>query len=184
MHYVQENLLPAREEFCPSSGNLPPPAPATPSPSAAAAPTSTPSAPTTKPPTPAPTKAPNCDNPGTCQNRLGDQIFAGSVRMGTTEALDDPNSPQSQARDWILEECYATIPIDPCTASQLILNEQRYGLAVMYYGLGGDSWNAGANPGQDAAAGPGQWMSGLNYCEWVRRLRMEVHPSNNWCVMI
>lgn len=132
----------------------------------------------TKAPTPSPTQstdAPsistmptltNCDNPGTCQNRLRDQIFAVSVRMGTTEALDDPNSPQSQARDWILEECDATIPIDPCTASQLILNEQRYGLAVMYYGLGGDSWNAGANPGQDAAAGPGQWMSGLNYCEW------------------
>lgn len=36
----------------------------------------------------------------------------------------------------------------------------------MYFGLGGDSWNKGANPGQDAAAGPGQWMSGLNYCEW------------------
>jgi len=132
----------------------------------------------TKAPTPSPTQstdAPsistmptltNCDSPGTCQNRLRDQIFAVSVRMGTTEALDDPNSPQSQARDWILEECDATIPIDPCTASQLILNEQRYGLAVMYYGLGGDSWNAGANPGQDAAAGPGQWMSGLNYCEW------------------
>jgi hypothetical protein len=136
--------------------------------------------------TPAPTKAPtpspiastdapslstmptltNCDNPGTCQNRLRDQIYGVSVRMGTTAALDDPSSPQSQARDWILEECDAVIPIDPCTASQLILNEQRYGLAVMYFGLGGDSWNAGANPGQDAAAGPGQWMSGLNYCEW------------------
>ena len=132
----------------------------------------------TKAPTPAPTastEAPSvstmptltdCDNPGTCQNRLRDQIYAVSVRMGTTEALDDPNSPQSQARDWIVEECDAAIPIDPCTASQLILNEQRYGLAVMYFSLGGDSWNAGANPGQDAAAGPGQWMSALNYCEW------------------
>eukprot|EP00574_Skeletonema_japonicum_P006502 CAMPEP_0201737828 /NCGR_PEP_ID=MMETSP0593-20130828/43408_1 /ASSEMBLY_ACC=CAM_ASM_000672 /TAXON_ID=267983 /ORGANISM="Skeletonema japonicum, Strain CCMP2506" /LENGTH=639 /DNA_ID=CAMNT_0048231889 /DNA_START=12 /DNA_END=1931 /DNA_ORIENTATION=+ len=108
----------------------------------------------------------DCNNPGTCENRLRDQIFAVSVRMGTTEALDDPNSPQSQARDWILEECDAEIPIDPCTASQLILNEQRYGLAVMYFGLGGDSWNVGANPGQDKAVGSGQWMSGLNYCEW------------------
>jgi hypothetical protein len=108
----------------------------------------------------------NCDNPGTCQNRLKDQIYAVSERMGTTAALDDPSSPQSQARDWIVKECDAVIPIDPCTASQLVLNEQRYGLAVMYFGLGGDSWNKGANPGQDAAAGPGQWMSGLNYCEW------------------
>lgn len=136
----------------------------------------------TPPPTPQPTPSPtisteapsvstmptltDCSNPGTCENRLRDQIFAVSVRMGTTEALDDPNSPQSQARDWILEECDAATPIDPCTASQLLLNEQRYGLAVMYFGLGGDSWNVGANPGQDAAAGPGQWMSGLNYCEW------------------
>lgn len=134
--------------------------------------------PPTKAPTPSPTQsteAPSvstmptltdCENPGTCQNRLRDQIFAVSVRMGTTEALDDPNSPQSQARDWIIEECDAVIPIDPCTASQLNLNEQRYALAVMYFSLGGDSWNAGSNPGQDAAAGPGQWMSGLNYCEW------------------
>lgn len=132
----------------------------------------------TPPPTPSPTmstEAPSvstmptltdCTNPGTCENRLRDQIFAVSVRMGTTDALDDPNSPQSLARDWILEECDAVIPIDPCTASQLLLNEQRYGLAVMYFGLGGDSWNVGANPGQDAAAEKGQWMSGLNYCEW------------------
>eukprot|EP00985_Skeletonema_marinoi_P026181 scaffold20073_cov95-Skeletonema_marinoi.AAC.2 len=59
-----ENLTPAREEFCPSSGNLPPPA--TPSPSAA--PTSTPSAPTTKPPTATSeptTKAPSMDMPST-----------------------------------------------------------------------------------------------------------------------
>ena len=137
---------------------------------------------TTPAPTPGPTQSPiqstdapslstmptltNCDNPGTCQNRLLDQIYAVSVRMGTTATLDDPTSPQSQARDWIVEECDATIPIDPCTASQLILNEQRYALAVMYFGLGGDSWNAGANPGVDAAVGPGQWMSELNYCEW------------------
>ena len=133
-------------------------------------------------PTPAPTAAPtfsteqpslstmptltNCDNPGTCQNRLLDQIFALSVRMGTVDALSDPSSPQSQARIWIIEECDALIPIDPCTASQLLLNEQRYALAVMYFGLGGDSWNAGANPGLDPNAPPGQWMSGLNYCEW------------------
>jgi len=137
-------------------------------------------------PTPAPTAAPtqsptfsteqpslstmptltNCENPGTCQNRLLDQIFALSVRMGTVDALSDPSSPQSQARIWIIEECDALIPIDPCTASQLLLNEQRYALAVMYFGLGGDSWNAGANPGLDPNAPPGQWMSGLNYCEW------------------
>ena len=141
-------------------------------------PTPTPS-PTPKQTQPATSKAPSlstmpslidCANPGTCKNRLLDQIYAVSVRMGTVEALDDPSSPQSQARDWILEECDASIPIDPCTASQIILNEQRYALAVMYFGLGGDSWNAGAYPGQVARAladaRPGIWMTRLNYCEW------------------
>ena len=142
---------------------------------------------TPKPTTPNPTNSPmptltDCDNPGTCQNRLSDLIFALSVRMGTVDALSDPSSPQSRASDWIIEECdarplalstgymhhkstAALTPIDPCTGTQELI-EQRYALAVMYFGLGGDSWNAGANPGLDAAAPPGQWMSGLNYCEW------------------
>ena len=89
-----------------------------------------------------------------------------SLRVGTVEALDDPSSPQSKAAAWILEECDATIPIDPCTESQLILNEQRYALAVMYFSLGGDTWNAGSNPSLDKSAPEGQWMSGLNYCDW------------------
>lgn len=108
----------------------------------------------------------SCDNPGTCENRLAQQIYEVSVRVGTVETLDDPNSPQSQASSWILEECDADIPIDPCSSSQLLLNEQRYALAVMYFSLGGDSWNAGSNPMLDKAAPAGSWMSGLNYCEW------------------
>ena len=75
--------------------------------------------PTTAPTTEAPT-LPNCDNEGTCQNRLSELINQVSVRVGTVEALDDPNSPQSRAEAWILEECDATIPIDPCDESQLI----------------------------------------------------------------
>ena len=108
----------------------------------------------------------SCDNEGTCQNRLSEQIYQVSVRVGTVEALDDPSSPQSKASAWILEECDATVPIDPCTESQLLLNEQRYALAVMYFSLGGDGWNAGSNPTLDKSAPDGQWMSGLNYCDW------------------
>ena len=137
-----------------------------PTPPPTASPTGSPTASTDAPSLSTMPTLTNCDNPGTCQNRLSDQIYAVSVRMGTVAALDDPTSPQSQARDWILEECDATIPIDPCTESQLPFIEQRYALAVMYFSLGGDGWNAGANPGQEAAAAPGQWMSGLNYCEW------------------
>ena len=67
---------------------------------------------------------------------------------------------------WILEECDASTPIDPCDTTQLLLNEQRYALAVMYFSLGGDAWNSGSNPDLDEDAGSGVWLSGLNYCEW------------------
>jgi len=103
----------------------------------------------------------DCENPGTCENRLRDQIFQVSVRVGTVDALDDPASPQSLASEWILEECDNDPPIDPCTETQIILNEQRYALAVMYFSLGGDNWNYGA-----IGSGEGEWMSPLNYCEW------------------
>ena len=111
----------------------------------------------------------SCDNPGTCENRLKDQIYAVSVRVGTVDALDDPNSPQSQASAWILEECGNDPPIDPCTATQIILNEQRYALAVMYYSLAGDGWNNGA-----IGSGDGEWMSDKNYCEWGPEISADV----------
>ena len=139
------------------------------------APTGKPSKSPTMEPTRDPTGMPSvsthptqtdCDNPGTCQNRLREQIYQVSERVGTVPALDDPNSPQSKAGEWIIEECDASVPIDPCTESQILLNEQRYALAVMYFSLGGDSWNAGANPSLEDDAPPGTWLSGLNYCDW------------------
>ena len=108
----------------------------------------------------------DCDRPGTCQNRLRSQIYDISVRVGSTAELEDPNSAQSRASDWIVEQCDTDPPIDPCDVALLNLNQQRYALAVMYFSLGGDGWNSGANPGLDPAAPAGQWMSGLNYCEW------------------
>jgi hypothetical protein len=149
----------------------------------------------TEPPTPLPTEAPtpmpteslaptvtNCDNPGTCENRLRDQIYAISERVGTTAQLEDPNSAQSRASDWILEQCDADPPIDPCDVALLNLNEQRYALAVMYFSFGGDDWNNGANPGLDSAAPAGQWMSGLNYCEWGAEISGEDGNSYNQLV--
>ena len=139
------------------------------------APTGKPSKSPTMEPTMEPTGMPsvsvqptrtNCDNPGTCQNRLREQIYAVSERVGTVPTLDDPNSPQYKAGEWIIEECDASVPIDPCSESQILLNEQRYALAVMYFSLGGESWNAGANPGVEDDASPGTWLSGLNYCDW------------------
>lgn len=124
---------------------------------------------TTSSPTPIGTDAPtatNCALPGVCANRLLEQIYSVSERVGTVAALDDPTSPQSKASNWIVEECDADVPIDPCTESQIFLNEQRYALAVMYFSLGGDQWNEGANPTLNKDAGEGVWMSGLNYCDW------------------
>eukprot|EP00571_Detonula_confervacea_P017318 CAMPEP_0172297450 /NCGR_PEP_ID=MMETSP1058-20130122/468_1 /TAXON_ID=83371 /ORGANISM="Detonula confervacea, Strain CCMP 353" /LENGTH=650 /DNA_ID=CAMNT_0013006605 /DNA_START=35 /DNA_END=1987 /DNA_ORIENTATION=- len=120
----------------------------------------------------------DCTNPGTCENRLQEQIYQISERVGTVDALDDPNSAQSQASDWILEECDASIPIDPCTASQIILNEQRYALAVMYFSLSGEGWNAGSNPSLDKDAGEGTWLSGLNYCDWGSEISSASGSSN------
>ncbi|KAL3817274.1 hypothetical protein ACHAXA_003195 [Cyclostephanos tholiformis] len=122
-------------------------------------------------PTPAPTISfmptiTDCASPDTCANRLLYQVNMISERVGTIEALADPMSPQSKARDWIIEECTAPTPIEYCGEMQLILNEQRYALAVMYFSLGGDEWNAGANPGIDKNADKGTWLSGLNYCDW------------------
>jgi hypothetical protein len=141
----------------------------------------------TEQPTPAPTEslAPtitNCDNPGTCENRLKEQIYAVSVRVGTTEQLNDPNSAQSKASAWIVEQCDADPPIDPCDVALLNLNEQRYALAVLYFSLGGDAWNSGANPGLDPGAPAGQWMSGLNYCEWGATIAGETGESYNQLV--
>ncbi|KAL3783278.1 hypothetical protein ACHAW5_010270 [Stephanodiscus triporus] len=125
---------------------------------------------TTMAPEPAPvqtsTPSIDCANAETCANRLLEQIFQVSERVGTTEAQSDQMSPQSKARDWIIEECDAVTPIEYCGETQLILNEQRYALAVMYFSLGGDEWNVGSNPGPDKSAGPGKWLSGLNYCDW------------------
>lgn len=121
-----------------------------------------------------PTKV--CNNPSTCKDRLREQIYALSVRVGTTAALEDPHSAQSRASEWILDECNADPPIDPCDVALLNLNEQRYALAVMYFSLGGDEWYNGANPGQDRSAPAGLWMSGLNYCDWGAKI---VYDDNN-----
>ena len=125
-------------------------------------PTKFPTTAPSKDPTKFPTTAPTTECQG-CLSKLINQV---SVRVGTVAALDDPNSPQSRAEAWILEECDGTIPIDPCDESQLILIEQRYALAVMYFSLGGDGWNTGSNPSLDKSAAEGVWLSGLNYCDW------------------
>jgi hypothetical protein len=101
-----------------------------------------------------------------CVDRLNEMIQAISIRVGTAGHLNDTNSAQSKALAWMVQQCYAVPSIDPCNASLITLTEQRYALAVMYFSLGGDGWEYGANPDLDPNAPPGQWMSYLNHCEW------------------
>ena len=102
-----------------------------------------PSPPSTTPP-PTSSERPSLLSIRTCKNLVQDQIYAVSARVGTSnETLDDPNSSQYKASEWLLEECEAAVPINPCTPSQALLNEQRYALAVMYHSLGGQGWAYG-----------------------------------------
>jgi hypothetical protein len=101
-----------------------------------------------------------------CSDRLNDIINAVSIRVGSADQLNDLDSAQSKASAWIIEQCDADPPFDPCDDSLFNLTEQRYALAVMYFSLGGDEWSYGSNPDLDLGAPAGQWMSGLNYCDW------------------
>eukprot|EP00585_Thalassiosira_rotula_P009655 CAMPEP_0196147902 /NCGR_PEP_ID=MMETSP0910-20130528/26457_1 /TAXON_ID=49265 /ORGANISM="Thalassiosira rotula, Strain GSO102" /LENGTH=1211 /DNA_ID=CAMNT_0041410433 /DNA_START=148 /DNA_END=3779 /DNA_ORIENTATION=+ len=123
-----------------------------------------PSPPSTTPP-PYSSERPSSLSLRTCKNLLQDQIYVVSARVGTSnETLGDRNSPQYKASKWLLEECEAAVPIDPCTPSQRLLNEQRYALAVMYYSLGGQGWTYGRKVSN--VTSKGTWMSKWNYCEW------------------
>jgi hypothetical protein len=84
-----------------------------------------------------------------CAARLNEMFQEISNRVGTTGELNDPDSPQSMASAWMVQQCDADPPIDPCNASLINLTEQRYALAVMYFSLGGDGWRYGSNPGLD-----------------------------------
>jgi hypothetical protein len=62
--------------------------------------------------------------------------------------LDDVSTPQGQAFAFLVNDDF-----DPCTYATI---EQRYGLSVLYYSTGGESWNE--NEG---------WVQvGVNECEW------------------
>ena len=112
-------------------------------------------------------KEDGCRSPQMCKKRLQELINTVTDKVNSSLALEDPNSAQSMARDWILKECDADPPIDPCDESGINLIEQRYALAVLYFSLGGDDWYGGANPGQDPSAPAGKWLSGLNFCNWA-----------------
>lgn len=60
-------------------------------------------------------------------------FLEGRVPSSYVEALKDPNSPQSRAQQWLLED------IQQGTREQFSY-AQRFSLAVFYYATNGDSW--------------------------------------------
>jgi hypothetical protein len=73
-------------------------------------------------------------------------------RITDTAILLAPNSPQGQAREWLLTDDPAAV--DPCTYATL---EQRYALATVYYATQGDEWinNTG-------------WLVEVAECDWFQ----------------
>jgi hypothetical protein len=75
------------------------------------------------------------------------QIRLGQISDAT--ALSNPTTPQRQAQDWIIGKDPAEI--NQCSP-QLY---QRYAMAALYFGLGGDEWNNNRS-----------WLSGDSVCLW------------------
>lgn len=72
-----------------------------------------------------------------------------SVFPDGREALQDPDSPQSQALQWLQSAAN-----DGISTEEGYL--QRYALATFYYSTNGDGWN-------DKTA----WLSNTNECSWI-----------------
>jgi hypothetical protein len=68
------------------------------------------------------------------------------------EILLDPDSPQGQAREWLLTEDPAAV--DPCTYAPL---DQRYALATIYYATQGNEWINATG-----------WLVEVAECDWYQ----------------
>jgi len=70
------------------------------------------------------------------------------VAISGEKSFFDPNSPQSKAAEWIINE--DPLNVNPCTFSGLA---QRYAMVVFYFALDGDDWiyNEG-------------WLGGTSMC--------------------
>jgi hypothetical protein len=68
------------------------------------------------------------------------------------EILLDPETPQGQARQWLIDTDPASV--DPCTYATL---NQRYALATVYYSTNGDNWIDNS-----------EWLLGQHECDWAK----------------
>jgi len=104
-------------------------------------------------PVPPPQPSPPTASSGECeaQPTREDAFLFVLESVTPPELLQDPNTPQGVAFNWILSADEAQI--DPCASPEV--STQRYALATFYYATEGDTWidNNG-------------WLSGSNECSW------------------
>eukprot|EP00957_Ditylum_brightwellii_P153189 11659919-Ditylum_brightwellii.AAC.1 len=73
----------------------------------------------------------DCTDPETRERLLMEKF----VGISGEKSFIDPNSPQSKAANWIINE--DPLNANPCTFSSLA---QRYAMGVFYFALNGDDW--------------------------------------------
>ncbi|CAB9502108.1 serine threonine-protein kinase BRI1-like [Seminavis robusta] len=73
--------------------------------------------------------------------------------ISALQDLEDPNSPQYQAADWMANEDESELDLDGDTNLPAIT--QRYVLMVFYFAMGGPNWAHGLN-----------FLEPVNECEW------------------
>ncbi len=103
--------------------------------------------------------------------------------VSNQDDLSDPESPQSLASDWIINN--DSLRLCPQKEKDLI---QRYVAAVFYYSVGGDTWNECSSPSDlgdfdeiekanddctiESNFAPGDvsgsdaWLTPITECEW------------------
>lgn len=111
-----------------------------------------------RPPVPRPTEAPNpspigpTSSPGSCLMGRTREEFIFDVLTPITDAeiLNDPDTPQGMAFDYLANDDPALE--DPCSSDTI---EQRYGLTAFYFSTQGAEWTD--NTG---------WLGEGNECTW------------------
>jgi hypothetical protein len=80
-----------------------------------------------------------------------DEFYTAIANISGDQALQDPESPQSMALDWIVYSDQLNLDVEDPTMIQ------RYSLMCLYFGSEGDNWKYRTGI---------KWGSGVSECEW------------------
>ncbi len=97
-----------------------------------------------------------------------------TVRMSNHEAFFDPDSPQSKALHWMIEEDPLALPL-PSSKSDTFV--QRYAIAVMVFAL--TTANTKTNVSQTNTRQTFHLLSGSHECEWNSEWDMIENENGN-----